>query len=257
MFTCPNCGSENRYGAIFCRGCGKKLDIIDQITVDNIDEKTTGKKKRRRKDKSKRTPKELRRRGIIVNAIRIAVILLVALAIYLTQQTPSLSAITTSEASKNSFDRKKGRLEAALESKKSRLEKITQKEINSYIASLLPDVKNGKFIRLEALQIALESNEKSMDIRMYIRVFGKRVLFRLFGTLEKKDGHVKFSPATFGKAGNLPYPAFLMKLHCRKVLRGLTKETDLFSKLTEANITEFPVTGGKKTPGLEVKVSGK
>ena len=27
MITCPNCGSENLVGAIFCRTCGKKLDL--------------------------------------------------------------------------------------------------------------------------------------------------------------------------------------------------------------------------------------
>jgi hypothetical protein len=257
MITCPNCGSENRYGAIFCRGCGKKLDIIDEITVENIDEKTRGKKRRRRRDKAEPTPKELRKRGMIVNAIRIAVILLVAFAVYLTQQTPSLSAISTSEASKSSFDRKKGRLDTAIKNKKEHSEKITEKEINSYIAALVPKAKSGKFVRLENVQVALDSDEKRVDVRMYLRVFGKRMLFRLFGTLEKENGHIKFSPATFGKVGNLPYPAFLIKLHSRNIFSEMKDEMDIFNKLTTATITEFSVVGGNKRPGVDVKVSGK
>jgi len=36
MIKCPNCGSENLLGAIFCRQCSEKLDI-DNLKPDNIE----------------------------------------------------------------------------------------------------------------------------------------------------------------------------------------------------------------------------
>lgn len=258
MLTCPNCGSDNRYGAIFCRGCGKKLDVIDEITVENIDEKTGGKRRRRKKEKGALTPKQLHTRGMIINAIRIAVILLIAFAVYLTQQRPSISAIPTSEGARNSFNRKKRELRGGKEVI------ITDKEFNSYLASVLPKVENGKVLRFENLQVALGSEEheenkeedkQEIAIRMYVRIFGKRVLFQMFGKLEKDSGKVKFSPRTFGKLGKLPYPAFLVKLHCKNVLKNLDKDKELFDKLTEATIDEMKVRrNGKLVPTSVLKL---
>ncbi len=256
MLTCPNCGTENRYGAIFCRVCGKKLDIIDELTVENIHEKTGGKKRKRRKDKSELTPKQLRQRNIIVNAIRIVVILLVGFAVYLTQQTPSLSAIPTSDGSRKSFLEKKRRLRGGNSAT------ITTREINSYLAGLLPDIKDGKVVKFDYLQLALGNHDDKdqIAIRMYVRVFGKKMLFQMFGKLENKDGHVKFSPTTFANIGKLPYPSFLMKFHCKNILRDLKSDQELFEKLTEATIKEVKaMRGGKKvtTTAVVLTTSGK
>ena len=80
----------------------------------------------------------------------------------------------------------------------------------------------------------------------------------MFGKLEKDNGKIKFSPGTFGKLGKLPYPSFLMKMHCKKVLSELEKDKELFDKLTEAKIEEVKVTrNGKtvKTCALKLKAS--
>ena len=259
MISCPNCGTENRYGAIFCRTCGKKLDVIDEITVENIDEKTIGRKRRRRKDKAAPTPKELHKRGIIINAIRILIILLVAFAVYLTQQMPPVSAIETSEASKNSFERKRKNLSDAVKDKKSDSETITQKELNSHVASLLPaSVKQGKTVKLENVQVALGDAEKDISVRMYVRIFGKRMLFQLFGNLEQKNGEIVFSPSTFAKVGKLPYPAFLMKMHCKNVFGDLRqKDAALLEKITRATVKTVKIRGGGESPAVEVEVGGK
>jgi len=259
MLTCPNCGTENRYGAIFCRVCGKKLEIIDEITVENIDEKTRGKRRRRKKDKGARTPKEMGRRGIIINAIRIAVILLVAFAVYLTQQTPPVSAIPTSEVSQERFIRKRNQLRDALEKKNSRSETVTQKELNSYIAGLVPDMEKGKVVKIENVQVALgnDTDQEKISVRMYVRVFGKKMLFQIFGEVNQNDGEMQFSPDFLAKIGKLPYPAFLMKWHCRKMLEGLKNDSDLFKKLTDVTVREVKLAGGKKTPAVVLKVGSK
>jgi len=256
MLTCPHCESDNRYGAIFCRGCGKKLDIIDELTVENIHEKTRGKKRRRRKDKGAPTPKQLRVRSIIVNAVRIAVILLIAFAVYLTQQTPSVSAISTTEGARKIFMSNKRKLRGGSEVT------ITTMQLNSYIAGLLPKIEGGKAVRFDNLQVALgnEKDKEELAIRMYVRVFGKRMLFQMFGNLEKSDGKIKFSPATFGKVGKLPYPAFLMKLHCKNVLRDLKQDKELFDKLTEAKVKEVKAKRAGKirtTTALVLKAKGE
>ncbi len=256
MLTCPNCGSENRYGAIFCRGCGKKLDVIDEITVENIGEKTGAKKRRRRKDKEPLTPKQLHVRSTIINAIRIVAILLIAFAVYLTQQTPTVSAIPTSEGAKRSFSSEKRDLQRGEEAT------ITEKQLNSYLASVLPRVNNGKIVRIENLQIALgsETSKDEIGIRIYARFFGKRMLLQMFGELEKNSGNIKFSPSFFGKLGKLPYPSFLVKLHCKNVLSELEKDRELFGKLTEAKIEEVKVLrNGKKvaSTALRLKTQGK
>ncbi len=252
MLTCPNCGSENRYGAMFCRKCGKKLDIIDELTVENIDERTTGKKRKRKKDKAALTPKQLHKRSIILNGIRIVVILLVAFAVYLTQQTPSVSAIPTSDANRRSFMQKKRSLRDGSEVT------VTVREINSYIAGVLPQIKGGNAVRFDNLQVALgnEEDNEEIAIRMYVRVVGKKMLFQLFGKLEKKNGKIQFSPATFAKVGELPYPSILMKLHCRRVLSDLKSDRELFEKLTEATIKEVNTRRGK-TMAVVLKTAGK
>ncbi len=38
MIKCPNCEADNLLGAIFCRGCGKKLDI-DNLKPDQLESK--------------------------------------------------------------------------------------------------------------------------------------------------------------------------------------------------------------------------
>lgn len=269
MLTCPNCGGENRYGAIFCRSCGKKLDIIDELTVENIHEKTGGKKRRRKKEKSELTPKQLRRRSMIINGIRVAVILLVGFAVYLTQQTPSLSAISTSDGSRRSFMKKKQTL------RRGSPVTVTTKEINSYLAGLLPRIKDGKVVKFDYLQVALgndankdnnegkgkgkdkDKNNNEIAIRMYVRVFGKNMLFQLFGKLEKSNGKVRFSPTTFAKIGKLPYPTFLMKQHCKNILSDLKSDKELFEKLSEATIKEVKIRGGGKTTAIALKTGGK
>jgi len=261
MLTCPNCGGDNRYGAIFCRNCGKKLDIIDELTVENIHEKTGGKKRRRKKEKSELTPKQLRQRSAIINGIRVAVILLVGFAVYLTQQTPSLSAISTSESSRKSFMKKKQTLRPGSPVT------VTTKEINSYLAGLLPRIKDGKVVKFDYLQVALgndankdnnkDKNNNEIAIRMYVRVFGKKMLFQLFGKLEKSNGKVRFSPTTFAKIGKLPYPTFLMKQHCKNILSDLKSDRELFEKLSEATIKEVKIRGGGKTTAIALKTRGK
>ncbi len=259
MLTCPNCGVENRFGAIFCRGCGKKLDIIDEITVENIHEKTTGKKRRRKKDKSALTPRELRTKGVIINAIRIAIILLVGFAVYLTQVTPPISAIPTSEAAAKSFVQKKKQLEDAIKNKGTASVTVTQKELNSHIAELVSNVEKGKLVKLENVQVAFGNGAKEDEIavRMYVRVFGKQTLFQLFGKVDKSKGEMKFSAAPFAKVGKLPYPAFLMKMHSKNVLKNMQSDTDLFKKLSQATIKSAKVRGGGATPAIELKVVGK
>jgi uncharacterized protein YpmS len=37
MINCPECGADNMIGAIFCRGCGKKLNL-DELTPDAFDD---------------------------------------------------------------------------------------------------------------------------------------------------------------------------------------------------------------------------
>lgn len=257
MITCPNCGTENRYGAIFCRTCGKKLDVIDEITVENIGEKTVGKKRKRRKDKSAPTPKELQKRGIVINAIRILIILLVAFAVYLTQQTPPVSAIQTSDASKKSFDRKRDGLLDSVKNKKSDSETITQKELNSHIASLLPSVKQGKMVKLENVQVALGNTNEDIAVQMHVRILGKRMLFQLFGKLEKEKGKIVFSPSTFAKVGKLPYPAFLMKMHSKNFFSDLReKDAALLEKITRATVDTVNIRGGGKSPAVKVEIAG-
>ena len=270
MLTCPNCGSDNRYGAIFCRNCGKKLDIIDELTVENIHEKTGGKKRRRKKERAELTPKQLRRRSMIINGIRVAVILLVAFAVYLTQQTPSLSAVATSDGSRKSFMQKKKTLGGGGSVT------VTTREINSYLAGLLPRIKEGKAVKFDCLQVALgndtnkdnnkgngknkDKNNNEIGIRMYVRVFGKKMLFQLFGKLEKSNGKVRFSPTTFAKIGKLPYPSFLMKMHCKNILSDLKSDRELFEKLTEATIKEVKTRRGGKTvttTAIALKTRGK
>ena len=75
MIVCPNCQTENRLGSIFCRSCGAKL-ALDDLNVQNFEQKT-GVVSKEKVNKAKK------KRRLIVNLIRLAIILLVAYGVYL------------------------------------------------------------------------------------------------------------------------------------------------------------------------------
>ena len=39
LIKCKNCGFENQMGAIFCRGCGEKIDLELDIETSKIEQK--------------------------------------------------------------------------------------------------------------------------------------------------------------------------------------------------------------------------
>ena len=69
MMQCPQCGTENRLGAIFCRSCGAKLET-DGITSQTFEQVTGVVPKDKAKGK-KRVKK------IILNSIRIVFLALI------------------------------------------------------------------------------------------------------------------------------------------------------------------------------------
>ncbi len=232
MMKCPNCGTENRLGAIFCRSCGIKLEL-DEITAETFEEKT-GVVARDKVDKKKQ------KRKFIYNLIGLIILLAFIFAVYLALQIPRFEEIRTSSDLLKSFKRKKRNLNLALLSKVERVEQITEAELNSYIASMMINMENeGRKIRINDIWVFLEEDNR-ITILLDLRVFGRRIIAQYFGKLNVGNGNAKFQPngVFAAKLGKLPYPTFLMRRHCKNVLKNLEEDKELLEKLSEVEIKD-------------------
>jgi hypothetical protein len=231
MMQCPQCGTSNRLGAIFCRSCGAKLEL-DSVTSETF-EKVTGVVPKNKSDAKKRTKR------IIVNAIRLVILALLVLGVYLALQIPEVEKPKTDDRAATLFERKVESLTSALSGNPSGHEelKITEEEINSYIQARLAatDLGKGTFKLVDTW--VLFDSEGEVTWVIDAKLFGRPLRFQYLGKAEVADGKLVFSKKGLftGKLGKLPYPTILIDMTTKRLLSSLLEG----DKTTEGKIKKL------------------
>ena len=120
MINCPKCGADNLIGAIFCRGCGEKLNL-DELKPEHIQQAA---RKERKKD------------GSLVRNL-IALILLLAVAGVLTAVLLPPEFNRTESADEKGFARANGLLNALVKARGKKKFVFTLAEVNALARDVL------------------------------------------------------------------------------------------------------------------------
>ena len=204
--VCPQCQTENRLGAIFCRSCGMKLDI-ESIDFETFEEKTGVKLKEGAKIGK-----------IIAKVVVLVVILGIAAAIALAAMVPEIERSPTKETGRTdslaSFNNKKQYIERSigrLKTGKFRLKiPFSEGEINSYITSEFEDAEMKKgLIVFDEIDVDLMSGN-TVEVRFFGKVKGKKLLLRIKGEVELEGGTLGITPVS-ASIGRLPIPGMITK----------------------------------------------
>lgn len=231
MIVCPNCQTENRLGAIFCRSCGAKL-ALDDLNVQNFEEKT-GVVAKDKIDKAKK------KRRVIVNLIRIVFLLLIAYGIFLVFQRPEIPEFNTLGKANELFIKKE---KALIEAKKAGRDiefDFTELEINSFASTLREKQEANSRVKIEEIFVDLMEDNK---IQLFINtlIFGRKITLSCSGKLSAGDNGLIFEPSGFfaARMGKLPYPMPLFRYMTKNVLAKHETMSDLFSAISNIEITE-------------------
>lgn len=220
MMQCPQCGTDNRLGAIFCRSCGTKLEL-DSVTSQTF-EQVTGVVAKNKSDAKKRTKR------IVFNVIRLVILALLVAGVYLAMQIPEVGKPTTEDRDATLFERKIESLTAALSGDPNgRTElPIKEQEVNAYIQKRMGATDLGKGTFQLADTWVLFGKDGEITWVIDAKLFGRPLRFQYFGTVEAKDGKLVFKKKGLftGKLGKLPYPTILLDMTTKKLLDSLLKD---------------------------------
>jgi hypothetical protein len=231
MIICPNCKTENRLGAIFCRSCGAKLSL-DDLNVQNFEQKT-GVVTKEKVDKAKK------KRRFIINIIRLALLLLIAFAIYLVFQKPDLPKdIITKGGEEKKFQTKQDYLIKARNDGKDAEAEFTELEINTFATSLVDSPENKGRVKLTGITIDLKQDNE-VEIYLDTQILGQHIRLCCFGKVSADDKGLKFVPNGFfaAKVGKLPYPMFLFKYLTKNILSKDKTLNELISAISSIEVT--------------------
>ena len=228
---CPQCGTENRLGAIFCRSCGVKLDI-DSIDSETFEEKTGIKLKKGPKIST-----------IILKVVLLLVLIGLAAAIFLATRVPDIERTPTATKGKNSiasFDVKKRQAEWFKANDYEYKLGFTEGDINSYLAEKFKesDLKKG-FIEFKEIDIDLKPGNM-VEARFFGTMWGKKLLFRVTGRVELTGGTLKFEPES-ARIGQLPLPGILINPTYKNMMSAGAEDEKLFKKFEAIQIHEDKV----------------
>jgi len=233
---CPQCGTDNRLGAIFCRSCGLKLDI-DSIDSESFEEKTGV--------KLKEGPKLSK---IILKVVLVIVILGIAALITLIALVPEIERSETRQEGQDSlksFEAKQNWAKKSIPQYKTYKYKyqleFSEVEVNSYIADEFEEVEIKKGpIKFDEVDVDLISGNK-MEARFFGKIWGKALLLRITGEVELNDGSITIAPVAV-KIGKLPIPGFLAKPLFKNVIEIPQEKTKFLKEFDSIKIEDGSLT---------------
>jgi hypothetical protein len=239
MMQCPQCGTRNRLGAIFCRSCGVKLEV-DSVTKDTF-EQVTGIVPKDKVDAKKRI------RRIIFNSLRVVLLALLVYGVYLAVQIPEVKAPETTSKLATQFNETRTRLEGAVQQGRELTVTTTAGAINSHLADMMRETENkGKTFQLMDTWVVFED---SGDVNWVIdaKLLGRSLRFQYKGSLVVEDGRVTFKPKGFFAAqlGKLPYPTPLLKRTVSKLwnsIGGEEREEKILNAISDVKVSGDQIT---------------
>jgi len=242
MMQCPQCGTANRLGAIFCRSCGAKLEI-DAITSQTF-EQATGVVPQ---DKSKAKNRVKR---IIINSLRLLFLAVIVFGFYLALQRPEVDQPkTTEELSKKLEDRRNRLLEKLDKDGEVKNVAFMTAGINSYLAHMMAETEEkGKTFQLVDSWVLFDTDGTATWV-IDAKLFGRLLRFQYVGTIEMEDGKVAFKPSGIfaGKLGQLPYPTYFMQTMIKRMWSSIMDDSDGDNKKLLDAITELKFDKDKVT----------
>lgn len=246
MIKCPECGAENLLGAIFCRGCGEKLDI-DNLKPDQMQDK--GKKV------AKKTAAVVRNLIVLILLLIVGG-LVVGLLIPPGYDKPAALDEEAEAKAKSSY--------RAIAEKASGSETFNHDELN-YFAELIAGLTEDDIV--ERAQAAAEADESTWLIpqAMYVQLLPPdRARFVLkseaFGFLPvhlsvsgpltiDEDGGLTFEPAT-RTIGRIPmYGGYLIDQvdgQYQPLLQGNDQVTKMENRIL-AGVNEYDMSTDQVT----------
>jgi hypothetical protein len=243
MMQCPQCGTANRLGAIFCRSCGAKLEL-DSVTSQTF-EKITGVVPKDKADAKKRTKR------IIVNVIRLVILVLIVFGVYLALQIPDVEKPETTDKDLANLKATRSELVAAAGGNARAQDqlKISEKEINAYIQERLGATDLGKStFRLVDTWVLFDKDGEVIWV-IDAKLFGRPLRFQYLGKVEMAGGKVTFKKKGLftGRLGKLPYPTILIDTTTKRLLDSLLESDKgenrkLLDAISELTFTDHSVT---------------
>lgn len=215
MMQCPECGTANRLGAIFCRSCGAKLEL-DSVTSETF-EQVTGIVSKDKLDAKKRV------RRIIFNVLRLVFLAAIVYGFYLALQRPEVDQPETSGKLVTRFKAMRAELLTGINHKRTVTKTTTERAVNSYLASLIAATESkGKSFQLVDSWVLIEDGGE-LNWVIDVKLFGRLMRFQYFGTVEIKDGEAVFTPKGFFSArlGKLPYPTLLIEMTAKRLWHSI------------------------------------
>jgi len=240
MMQCPNCGTGNRLGAIFCRSCGTKLEL-DQVTSQTF-EQVTGIVPKDKVDKKKQV------RRIIVNVLRLVFLAVIVYGVYLALQRPEVKQPETSGRLASQFKTMLKEMLIAVDGQKTVTKTTTEQALNSYIRSMVGATEMKGNYQLVDSWVLVEDNG-DVDWVVDAKLFGRLLRLQYQGTVEMKDGKVTFTPKGFfaARMGKLPYPTPLMKMMIKRLWGSIVEQDERVNKKFLDAISELKFEGDNIT----------
>jgi len=224
---CPECNTENRLGAIFCRSCGTKLHIED-VSRENFEEKTGVKLK-----------EGIKVGKLIRNVVILVLVVGLAAAIFLMTRAPDFEKAETSTNALKNFNTKMDQIvrsSAWFKKNDTRYEwSFTEQELNSYIADHFASVKKGP-LEFKEINIDLEGGNRA---RVWFsgELKGVKIVFSASGMVNLKENKLDFQMES-AKVGKLPLPGFLAKKVFQNMLSPSGDDQDLLDAVDQLIISD-------------------
>ncbi len=231
MLRCPKCGTDNLLTAVFCRGCGDKLDL-NAIKPD---------------DMAAMAPKNSNAKQNIIGGIIIAVLVVVA---FVGTYFPGMGTIDATAEQQEAAVKKY----SAIKSNAS--DSFTDEEVTAYISKLVADAKNEKPLRFITVRLLDENKVKAI---VGIKVFGIPASLTVVGDVKVADSKIDFTH-TSKKIGLFPVFSFLQQHFddAQGVISSAVSKAN--NRIKDCKISEgkLELTKGKQPrPGKKAKAAPK
>ncbi len=230
--TCGSCGKGNPLGRLYCMGCGTKLDVSEKSLAQA-----------RLRDVSRRPPVPVRVLRMLVTASLLAVLVSIML--------PSPPAGRMGSANDaNIMARKLTNLRAALPEERAAAYRLSEAEINAYLAAMLKKSPPSSSWGLDLKRINVALGEGELLVLLET-VRGPFILTQEWRVAPvHHEDRWQFDVVGM-RMGRLPLPARLaVPLAARSAgaFNGLAREREVFERLAVFEVTRGWIQVASKRP---------
>lgn len=209
--TCPKCAFEQEEGAE-CVRCG--IIFAKFKSLEGPAEST--KVSRRAPD-----PEPIKR-GVWSRLFRIlpwiSLILTIGVLLTILRPSPPLEIQTDPQAGERIAE-KMAQLEMAIATGRSHALSLTEAELNHWVRGSVAMTSADQEASSSLKDVRLNLMGSQVCVYALFLVYGKEVSLRLDGTVETRDGFLRFNP-TAGQVGSLPLPSKALDIVVRKLFES-------------------------------------